>query len=266
MSTETHEIAPRDQQSWKIPLKRWLLPQIYNLSDVLMVVSSGSRRCMSSLGIAEQRMQLAPYVVDNEWWITQARQVIVGRTTAMVNSSQCPRCTICAKLQPWKRPQDLLQAFAQAHVLGAYLVFAGEGPLRAELESEAKVLQISERVRFLGFVNQSQLPSVYSAADLFVLPSDYEPFGLVVNEAMLCRCPVIVSDQVGSRYDLVKQGQTGFIYPCQDVTALTSILRDILPDPERLQQLGDNAFQHMQTWSPKEYVEAVVNAIVRRCG
>ena len=63
-------------------------------------------------------------------------------------------------------------------------------------KQRATELGSADRVRFLGFVNQSQLPASYSAADLFVLPSLFEPFGLVVNEAMLCGLPVAVSDRV----------------------------------------------------------------------
>ena len=76
----------------------------------------------------------------------------------------------------------------------------------------AAELGLTDRVRFLGFVNQSQLPSVYCAADFFVLPSLFEPFGLVVNEAMLCGLPVAVSDSVGARFDLVRPGENGYAY------------------------------------------------------
>jgi glycosyltransferase involved in cell wall biosynthesis len=75
----------------------------------------------------------------------------------------------------------LLQAFAAAAVPDAYLVFVGEGPLRFELEAEAHALGLGDRVRFLGFANQTQLPDIYCASDLMVLPSEYEPFGVVVN-------------------------------------------------------------------------------------
>ena len=130
----------------------------------------------------------------------------------------------CAKLQPWKRPQDLLRAFAQVVDVNAYLVFAGEGPLRSALESESRSLGIADKVRFLGFVNQTGLPETYTASDIFVLPSEHEPFGVVVNEAMLCLCPVIVSDRVGAGFDLVHDAETGFIFAMGDVMALPPCL------------------------------------------
>jgi glycosyltransferase involved in cell wall biosynthesis len=66
-------------------------------------------------------------------------------------------------------PQDLLRAFAKCQSTNARLVFAGDGPLRSQLEAEASTLGVAARVRFLGFVNQSQLPAVYKSADLMVL-------------------------------------------------------------------------------------------------
>jgi len=168
----------------------------------------------------------------------------------------------CAKLQPWKLPLDLLQAFAQANVPDSILVFAGEGPLRESLQSESSRLGCSQRVRFLGFVNPSQLPACYTAADLLVLPSEYEPFGLVVNEAMLCDCMAAASDQVGAARDLIQPVDPSYIYPCRDVPALASLLRRSLSDPQRLKTIRAAA-QGMKTWSPQEYVGATVEAVAR---
>src|SRR5207248_580451 len=109
---------------------------------------------------------------------------------------------------PWKRPDDVLSALAQLDSPNAWLVYAGDGQMRADLAALARELGVSERVKFMGFVNQSQLPETYRAADILVLPSEYEPFGLVVNEAMACGLPAIVSDQVGARFDLVRHGET----------------------------------------------------------
>jgi glycosyltransferase involved in cell wall biosynthesis len=146
------------------------------------------------------------------------------------------------------------------------LVFAGEGALRPSLVSEAESLGVASRIRFLGFVNQSGLPDTYAASDILVLPSEYEPFGVVVNEAMLCRCPVIVSDRVGARFDLVKEGETGYVFPCGDIDALASVLRVALNDRPRLQRIGEAARKRMASWSPADYVNALVTSVSRAVG
>ena len=70
-------------------------------------------------------------------------------------------------------------------------------------------------VRMLGFVNQSELPGIYASADVLVVPSDFrETWGLVVNEAMACGTPAVVSVAVGCAPDLIMEGLTGAIFPC----------------------------------------------------
>jgi glycosyltransferase involved in cell wall biosynthesis len=207
---------------------------------------------------------MTPYVVENDWWEQEATRVDVKQVRQGWGIPEDASVALfCAKLQPWKRPQDALDAFAEATVPGSYLVFAGDGPLREQLEARARVLAVADRVRFLGFVNQSGLPSVYRACDVLVLPSEYEPFGVVVNEAMLCGLPAIVSDRVGARYDLVEEGKTGFVFPCGDTKVLSPLLRELLSDRERLGQLGEMARQRMEMWSPRQNLDAFVTAVER---
>ena len=141
------------------------------------------------------------------------------------------------------------------------LVFAGEGTMRPELEARAKSMGIQDRVRFLGFVNQSQLPAVYAASDLLVLPSGHEPWGLVVNEAMSCGLPAVVSDRVGASLDLIAPGVTGDVYPSGDVEALANILSRMIADPARIRSMGRAARARMETWSYREHTKGMMGAI-----
>lgn len=262
--SDAHELRSRGQQVWKARFKKWFWPRLFRLADIVIVPSSRSVQLMCSLGIPPERVVLTPYVVHNNWWLERAGEVDRAAVRREWSVPECaPTVLFCAKLQPWKRPQDLLRAFARASVPDAYLVYAGEGPMRPELQAEAANLGVAERVRFLGFANQSQLPAVYRASDLLVLPSEYEPFGVVVNEAMLCGCAVAVSDRVGAGHDLVRPGETGFIFPCGDTDALAQIFREALPARARLQQIGAAARRRLESWSPRENIEAMVQAIER---
>jgi glycosyltransferase involved in cell wall biosynthesis len=260
--TDATTLASRDGRPWKIILKRILWPRLFILADQVIVPSSGSVDLMLSLGLPSDRVTLTPYSVDNDWWIQQSSQVDRATTRALWGVSPNDAIVLfCAKLQPWKRPVDLLRAFARADVRNALLLWAGEGPLRQQLESEAVALGVASRVRFLGFVNQSQLPAVYTSADLMVLPSEYEPFAVVVNEAMCCGCPVVVSDHVGAAHDLVAPVAPQFIFPCGDIDALAHILKDTITDPRRLQSVAGTALAHVQTWSPERNIAATLDAI-----
>jgi glycosyltransferase involved in cell wall biosynthesis len=150
-----------------------------------------------------------------------------------------------------------------AQLTDTVLVFAGDGPLRPQLEVEAASLGIASRVRFLGFVNQSQLPAVYTAADLMVLPSDYEPFAVVVNEAACCGCPVATSDRVGASRDLIAPVSPQLIYPCGDINALAKLLRVVFAIPSQLLELGNAARRHMDSWAPRNNIAATIDAVTR---
>ena len=264
-TTDGHNLRTWSTQSrWKQRCKKFLVRRIYALGAAIMAGSSGTIEYLKAIGVPPSRILLGRNVVDNQWWTERAAKVDRHAVRASWNIPASATVVLfCAKLQPWKAPQDVLEAFARASVPGSFLVYAGDGPLRGALEERARELGLGERVRLLGFVNQSQLPSVYRAADLFVLPSLYEPFGLVVNEAMLCGCPVAVSDRVGAKYDLVREGQNGYIFPTGNVEVLAAIFRDFLPDPEKRQRMGNAARLRMETWSPREYINAVSEAVER---
>jgi glycosyltransferase involved in cell wall biosynthesis len=262
--TDAHDLRPRDGKRWKVRAKRLLWPYLFRFADVVLIVSSGGGALMRSLGIPEDRIALVPFCVDNEWWLKQSAKVNRRAVRESWNvPDEAAVVLFCAKLQFWKRPQDLLHAFAQIPNLNACLVFAGDGPLRADLESEAESLGITRKVRFLGFVNQSGLPDVYTASDIFVLPSEHEPFGLVVNEAMLSQCPVIVSDRVGARFDLIREGETGFVFPCGDVDALATVLQRALSDRGVLRRMGESARARMASWSHRDYTHSLIEATSR---
>jgi glycosyltransferase involved in cell wall biosynthesis len=96
-----------------------------------------------------------------------------------------------------------------------------------------------------------------------VLPSEYEPFAVVVNEAMLCGCPVAASDRVGAARDLIAHGRTGFVYPCGDLEALAAVLRQATSGERKLSVTGRAARARMDSWSPRDNIEATLSAVAR---
>jgi glycosyltransferase involved in cell wall biosynthesis len=262
--TDANTLVSRDGRVWKSKLKKIIWPLLFRLADQVIVPSSRARELMLSLGIPIEGVTLTPYSVDNDWWIQKSAEVDRAAVRAGWGASAADAVILfCAKLQPWKRPLDLLRAFAKARLSNTLLIFAGEGPLRLQLESEAAALGVAARVRFLGFVNQSQLPAVYTSADLLVLPSEYEPFAVVVNESMCCGCPVVASDRVGAGRDLVAPVCPEFIYPCGDTDALAAILQRADADRTWLSDLGSAARARMETWGPPENIAGTVEAIAR---
>jgi glycosyltransferase involved in cell wall biosynthesis len=262
--TDASSLLPRSGGLWRAHLKRAYWPMLFSLADQVIVPSNSTRDLMLSLRIPAEHITLTPYSVDNDWWMDQSEKV--DREAIRASWGATPQTGVilfCAKLQPWKRPLDLFRAFAQADLNNALLVCAGDGAQRFVLEKETADLGVGKHVRFLGFINQSQLPAVYTAADLMVLPSEYEPFAVVVNEASCCGCPVVVSDRVGAARDLIAPVDPGLIYPCGDVSSLARLLRNLLADRAHLQELGRAARRRMETWSPRENIAGTIQAIER---
>jgi glycosyltransferase involved in cell wall biosynthesis len=168
---------------------------------------------------------------------------------------------VLRKTSTLETPTRPLLAFTKANVTGSYLVYAGEGPQRCELEREAVSLGMTEQVRILGFVNDSQLPGVYKAADLFVLPSEYDPCPLVVPEAMFSGLPVLLSDAVIGRLEMIDPGNSGYSYHCGDTDALAVLLRKILGDPALLQHMREAVARQTGHWTAADLLDSWVGAI-----
>jgi glycosyltransferase involved in cell wall biosynthesis len=262
--TDATSIEPRNGSRWKVWIKKRVLPVVFRRATVAIAPSAATAEYLRSLGVAKERVVVTPFAVDNEYWTSRAAQVDreAVRASWGVSNGE-PVVLFCAKLQPWKRPQDVLRAFSQAGVPDAHLVMAGDGPMLAELQSAAKTLGCSERVRFVGFTNQTELPALYRSADVMVLASEYDPCPVVVCEAMLCGCPVILSDRIRGRAELIRPAETGYFYSCGDVDALAALLRDVLSHRERLKGMGEAARLRMETWSPRENIEAHLEGFER---
>lgn len=260
--TDSTTLNSMDGRRWKRRFKKLFWPFLYRFASQVIVPSSGTRDLMLSLGVPAKRISFTPYPVDNDWWLQ--RSSTVGREQVRADwniPSDAFIVLYCAKLQPWKRPHDLLRAFATVDSGNSYLVIVGEGPLRREVEQESARLGVSDRCRFLGFANQSQLPAIYTAADVLVLPSSYDAFGVVVSEASLCGCVVVASDRVGAARDLIAPVDGSLIYPCGDVGALSAVLRRLTSDPGRCRQLGLAARARMTSWTAQDTVTGTVQAV-----
>ena len=107
---------------------------------------------------------------------------------------------------------------------------------------------LGERLLMPGFVNQSELGRYFAAADVFVLPSAYDTWGLVVNEAMHWGLPCVVSDKTGCHRDLVEAGVSGFIHGWDNAHDLQVHLQRFLDEPELAPRLGKNALARIEPY------------------
>ncbi|GAC1655995.1 MAG: hypothetical protein NVS9B15_16980 [Acidobacteriaceae bacterium] len=261
-------LRDRGRSSFKLALKNLFFSDLRHLvSGVLPIGSLNAQYWRNYFGHEIPQFPM-PYAVDNHYFAERARLASTHRAELQRELSLDPTRPVilfASKLQGRKHCDHLIAAYVRLSRSGGtepnpYLVIVGDGEERAALERQAADTGF-DSIRFCGFRNQSELPRFFDLASVFVLPSRHEPWGLIVNEVMTARRPVVVTDDVGCAPDLIQNGVNGNIYPFGDIDALTAILRTILETPGRAEEMGENAAQRIASWSFEEDVAGLRRAL-----
>lgn len=222
---------------------------------------------------AEFPQSLMPYAVDNDYFQRRSQEAKSRRAELLAELKLDPSRPVilfASKLQSRKRCLDLLEAYRKLSPEPGvephpYLVIVGDGEERAALERSAAENGLSG-IRFCGFRNQSELPRFFDIATVFVLPSQHEPWGLIVNEVMNAGRAVVVSDDVGCASDLIRDGVEGCIFPVGNVEAMADALRRVLATPETAILMGQRGLERIRAWSFEDDVRGLRAAIGRATG
>ncbi|MCA0303454.1 MAG: glycosyltransferase family 4 protein [Proteobacteria bacterium] len=235
--------------------KAVLFPWLLRRFDGFLYVGQRNRAYLEHYGVPAERLFFSPHCVDNDAF---ARASAQARAAMPPRPPGAPRRLLfVGKLIERKHPADLVRAAARIDDVPVEVAFAGSGELEPSLRQIAGEAGVA--ATFLGFRNQSELPAVYASADLLVLPSDgLETWGLVVNEAMACGVPAVVSDAVGCGPDLVEAGRTGAVFPLGDVGRLVTAITSVLAlDPAAVRR---DVADRMNVYSPRSAAVAIVEA------
>lgn len=242
---------------------RWALMQaLAKAVDVFLPIGTRGRDFYLHYGIHPGRLVLSPYAVNNDFFFAKARELRSRRAEfrqSLGIPDGVPVVLYVSKMTPRKRPMDLLKAFAALDAPAA-LVFVGDGPLRPEVESFA-ARQKLRYVFYVGFQRQEDLPRFYAMGDVFVLPSEDEPWGLVVNEAMCFALPIITTDGVACSADLVVHEGNGLLYGAGNTKALRDALRKLVSDPQQRLDMGLRSREIIRKWDQKASVDGICRAI-----
>jgi phosphatidylinositol alpha-1,6-mannosyltransferase len=165
---------------------------------------------------------------------------------------------VLSRLDPRKGIDKAIRAFARLDRPDAELVIAGTGRLEQSLRDLAERLEVSESVRFVGFVEDEELPTLYSSVDLFVLPSEYEGFGIVFMEAMACATPVIGTD-VGGIPTAVAEGTTGYLVSKDGVDELAERMEELLSDVPKRERMATQS----RTWATNHSWNEIADQVSR---
>lgn len=254
MRGETHLGLQRS--ALKAALRRPLLSTLYRSLSGVLAIGTANAQFYRAMGVPEERIFYMPYTVDNDRFMAASR--IDARERAELRSvlgakGDEPVLLYAAKFQDRKRPQDLIAAARILADRGLAMTVAmiGSGSLEPELRRLVAELRL-DCVHFPGFFNQSQLPRMYAASDVFVLPSENEPWGLAINEAMCAGLPIVTSREVGCVPDLVRDGYNGATFDAGSPRGLADALDPIVRNNELRRRMGEASRTVISGWSYAE--------------
>ena len=229
-------------------LRSVFLNWVYKYVDFAFYTGSNNKDYFKKHGLKDMQLIFAPHAVDNDRFSADRsaeaaalrKQVDIGDSDILV--------LFAGKFEDKKSPLELLDAFLLLDKTDVHLLFVGNGDLEGVLKTRAKG---TKNIHFIDFQNQTQMPMIYQACDLFCLPSKGpgESWGLAVNEAMACGKAVLVSDKAGCAIDLVKKDFNGVIFESVNKDALANSLSELTQSKKRLTEMGANSKSLISDWS-----------------
>lgn len=253
-----------DEKPWYVRLvKKIILPILFGACAACLYIGENNKRYYEYYGVSREKLFFVPHVVGNDFFQGFYEKLEPKRAEIRKRfgfSGDHPIILFAGKLIPKKRPLWVLEVYRKIrgkHACG--LLFAGEGPLRKDIESEVEKYNIPD-VRITGFLNQTEMPRAYIAGDVLVLPSAYgETWGLVVNEAMNFGLPIIVSDKVGCGPDLVFKDKNGFIISSRE--ELYDALLRLISDEGMLRNFGKKSKEIIASYDIIKATDGALEAL-----
>jgi glycosyltransferase involved in cell wall biosynthesis len=258
------ESNQRDQRSGRAGVER-LKRYFVKSCNAFVVPGKSSLAYLRTLGVSEQVIFTAPNAVDNTFFATQAENARC-HPAACREKLGLPRRFILfvGRLIPEKGVFDLLEGYAKLESglrSEVGLVFAGDGVSREELAQQAKRISPGT-VCFPGFAQREDLADLYALAETLILPTHSDPWGLVVNEAMACGLPIIVSSVAGCSADLVEDGWNGYVVPPRDSEKLSVAIDSLVRQPELKQQMSARSLERIRNYSPEACADGLAAAAI----
>jgi glycosyltransferase involved in cell wall biosynthesis len=248
------------RRRWREICKRLLLRR----ATGCVVPGRRSFEYCARLGMKEERIFVAPNSVDQAHFRERAADLRTQREVLRreLGIQGIALLFVGRLVEEHKGVSTLIKAFKKIEnqTKPLHLLIVGAGPDLPYYENLAKQMG-GEGVCFLGERNQNQLCQIYAAADIFILPSLCEQWGLVLNEAMEFGLPLVVSEAVGAGPDLVRPGNNGFVFPVGDEEVLARILTDLVREEELRNRLGQASRMMIRDFSPENWARGMSRAI-----
>ncbi len=246
------DYMPRSKSILRTALLKW----VYRNVDHAFYVGLNNKAYFKKYGLKDEQLTFAPHAIDNDRFAGLRKT----ESDALRYKAGIPADAIlvlfAGKLEEKKAPSLLLDAFLQLKQVNLHLLFVGNGQLEQQLKETAAG---NANIHFMDFFNQSLMPVVYQACDLFCLPAKGpgETWGLAVNEAMACGKAILVSDKVGCAADLVSDNSNGYVFKAGDITDLILKLKKLTENKETLLRYGEQSLIVIRDWNFVNIAKAI---------
>jgi len=237
-------------KDFKSKLKDKLLRFWLKKSDIVMYSCMGNKKYWKYYGVNEAKMIPIPCAVDNDFFRTERNKYVEKKSIIKKELGILENDFVIlfsARFTTRKRPLDLLEAIKRIDNRNITILFVGDGPERKKMENFVKKKNL--KAVFTGFKDQSQISNFYSVSDVAIVISDYDPSPKAMNEAMNFELPIIVTDIVGTAYDLVKDGENGFIVKVGDIDTIAQKINFLNKNRDRAKQMGKKSLKIVDEWT-----------------
>ena len=240
-----------DASERRAPVRNALKRRLVAACDGFVVPGSRAEAQLRYLGAPARAIFRAPNAVDTAFWGRDARP--------REARAGAHRLLFVANLIPVKGLDVLLRALDDPSLRALALDVVGSGPQRPQLEVIARELGLD--VTFHGELGREALRERYRSADVLILPTRSDPWGLVLNEAMCAGCVPITTPAAGAVPDLVSDGETGIVVPAGDVAALRAALLRLANDAQLVARISIAAIDRATGFSPRRCAEGFATAL-----
>lgn len=260
ISMESDTQLPVVQAGWKWRIKELFYPHLFARVDLLLPGGSRQQDYFRHYRVPKSKIRIARMTVDVSKINKLATKIKTRRNEIRLSmglSKETVVFVFVGRLEEYKGINMLLDAFFTLNSTNVQLLVVGEGKCRPSVEKAAK---IDSRIVFVGRKPHPGVVEAFAISDVAIVPSTFEPWGLVVNEAMAVGLPVIASERVGCIDDLVRDEMNGLLFPAHDVAALASAMQRIAGSSFLREQMGETGNKLISNWRLEDEVAIITSA------
>jgi glycosyltransferase involved in cell wall biosynthesis len=235
------------------------LKWVYDTVDYAFYTGTNNKAYFKKYGLLNKQLIFAPHAVDNERFATTKENEVAKLKHLLGLDDDSLLILFAGKLEDKKDPVLLLESFISLQAVNTHLLFVGNGALKDKLKQQAMP---HTNIHFMDFKNQSYMPILYQACDIFCLPSKGpgETWGLAINEAMACGKAILVSDKAGCAIDLVKTDQNGAIFKAASLKDISEKLAYLIEQGKpALNTMGKRSKKIIESWNFMIQADSIVN-------